>query len=296
VVDLRELLSKINFDRIRLPGEVEQRPITQAAVSKALGVSPRRICFASTHRAALKTNPAGSKYVGSFSVPFTESIYPIFHEMTSLELFKSKFQGWWRSVQSQDELEEIKRWIEFAGPLVFLRDTLALSVALAENQLPEGGRSPMGELEYRAKWHRDRDAIDRLIQAIVKAVRDLPFYRDAELICAVPPRPGKAFDLPSLLSERVAAQLGKRDITAQLTWGGEKPSLKEIAVEDKWARLEAVGLRCGTPVANQRVLLIDDLYQSGVTLQFVAKTLVEAGARHIYGLAIVKSRGDSDNV
>jgi predicted amidophosphoribosyltransferase len=34
---------------------------------------------------------------------------------------------------------------------------------------------------------------------------------------------------------------------------------------------------------------MDDLYQSGTTMQFVAMKLKQAGARHVYGLALVKA-------
>ncbi len=43
------------------------------------------------------------------------------------------------------------------------------------------------------------------------------------------------------------------------------------------------------------ILLLDDLYQSGITMQYVAMKLQKAGAEKIFGLSIVKSLNDTDN-
>lgn len=43
------------------------------------------------------------------------------------------------------------------------------------------------------------------------------------------------------------------------------------------------------------VILIDDKYQSGTTINFVASILRGAGAGAIYGLCIVKTARDTDN-
>ncbi len=178
---------------------------------------------------------------------------------------------------------------------MFLRDTLALSVALGEHQLQEGGHSHLGDLEYRAKYHEDEEAIEELCASCETIVRRLAYYDRVDAVCAVPPRQGKKFDLPSVIAERLAQRLGVPDVTANFNWKGEKTSLKESPIEEKWDRLEEVGLGWDKKLSAKHVLLIDDLYQSGITMQFAAMHLLEAGAQRVYGLAIVKSRRDSDN-
>ena len=44
------------------------------------------------------------------------------------------------------------------------------------------------------------------------------------------------------------------------------------------------------------VILLDDLYQSGVTFQYVGMKLLSSGASRILGLSLVKGRGDRDNL
>ena len=42
--------------------------------------------------------------------------------------------------------------------------------------------------------------------------------------------------------------------------------------------------------------LVDDLYQSGVSMNYVAILLLEAGARKVFGLACEKTCSNDDNV
>lgn len=295
VKDLKNILSKLSFGAIELPENPNQPKISGSAVAKILEQRPRRVCFESTHQNALKEK-AGEKWAGSFSVPFRESVYPLFHKMTGLELWHSKDHGnWWRSLKTPNEVETVRNWIAAVRPLVFLRDTLALSIALAEHQVSEGGRSAIGELEKRAKYDGDRAAIEHLTARCVQTINTLPYYSDVDAVCAIPPRQGKGFDLPTEIVARLAKALSKPDLTSLFNWINKKPSLKDEKFEKKWATLEAVGLKCNTELNKKKVLLLDDLYQSGITIQFVAMELLNAGATRVYGLTLVKSRRDSDN-
>lgn len=154
---LKMLLSRLTG----FPSYPAQGEISKDTVANALKRKPRRICFASTHKNALKRKE-GDRWVGSFSVPFPESVYPIFYKMTDLDLRESakvfegqQRPGWWRSVRDEEEFEKIEEWMREMDSLVFMSDQLALSVSLGEYQTPEGGRSEIGELEYQAKWKQD---------------------------------------------------------------------------------------------------------------------------------------------
>ena len=49
-------------------------------------------------------------------------------------------------------------------------------------------------------------------------------------------------------------------------------------------------------VADKIVLLIDDLYQSGVTMNYAAMMLLGEGAKAVLGLACEKTCRNDDNV
>lgn len=64
----------------------------------------------------------------------------------------------------------------------------------------------------------------------------------------------------------------------------EHVKLKNLAVEDKVKTLmDAFALH--EPIKGKTIVLVDDLYQSGVTLWSLARFLKQNGARAVYGLA-----------
>lgn len=78
-----------------------------------------------------------------------------------------------------------------------------------------------------------------------------------------------------------------------------KSALKGVSVEEKiriWQELYDGGcVELSASVDGRTVVIVDDLYQSGATMWMYAKYLKEQGARHVFGLACVKSLRDTDN-
>ena len=48
-------------------------------------------------------------------------------------------------------------------------------------------------------------------------------------------------------------------------------------------------------VKDKTVILIDDKYQSGITIQYIAMKLQQDGTCEVYGLSFVKTLSDADN-
>jgi predicted amidophosphoribosyltransferase len=205
----------------------------------------------------------------------------------------------WRSVQDEAEFTRIREWILAQGTRKFLRNCLDLSVALDYNiaNLENGQYTEIGDLEHRAKSICDTEAVAGLSSVCVEAIQNLPYYRDAELIVAVPPMSAKKYDLPSQVAAKISVDLKKKNLTDCFAWDHSKQKpLKGARIEEKWALLEPTGLRLNCPISNKSdVILIDDKYQSGTTMQFVAMKLQEAGARYIFGISLVKTLRDTDN-
>lgn len=150
-----------------------------------------------------------------------------------------------------------------------------------------------GQLEHNAKENQDESAIAELAEMLADVIRHHPTLSRAEVIAAVPPRPSKTFHLPSRLVDAIGLQLG-RPVGLQLA-KTEVPKLKDLTLEQKIATL-AQAFTLGEAVAGKSILLVDDLYQSGVTLWSLARYLNAHGAREVFGLACVKSWRDTDNV
>lgn len=178
-----------------------------------------------------------------------------------------------------------------------MRDCLTSSIALDFNLTDsKDTHTEMGDCEARCKIQHDGQALGRIVEAMAATIRELPGYRSAPMIAAVPPRLGKTYDLPSLLSATLAKELGKIDITGSLAFNATKKQIKEIPLEDKWGAWDQAGLACSAPYQGRPdVILIDDKYQSGISAQYVGSKLREFGLGGIYGLYIVKTLRDTDN-
>ncbi|WP_337997668.1 hypothetical protein [Oleispirillum naphthae] len=271
-----------------------RKNITKADVESLRGTGVHRICFA--HQHAKEPKRADPPNIGFFNVPFLNSVGFILGEETDLELFKGKY-GYFRSIQSESEFRTIDTWCRGQGTRIFLRDCLDLSIALDQNLVDNesGTYTHLGALEARAKNAPDEAALSELTDIIADQIRSLPGYRNAPFIAAVPPKPGKTYDLPSVLAARVTASLGKEDLTPRFSFKEKKGTVKQLPVDQKWEAWESTGLELSPPIKGGAVILVDDKYQSGTTLQFVASKLINAGADKVFGLCIVKTLRDTDN-
>ncbi len=273
--------------------------ITRETVLEKHALEPRRRCFA-LHSGIQQKKRNDSK---SFSVNFSESIKPIFEEQTKLNLFESKeYKNYYRIIGSNEELEVIASWEKQHGSRVFIRDCLYASLALDTNFVDNEScqRTEIGDLEYRGKNNQEQKAINQLVDIIAKTINDLPFYEGADFICSVPSGSDKKFNLPSSVTSLVSAKISKQDITKGFVFGKQKSSVKASTFDEKWDVWEDAQISFqNNPefnVDDRTIVLIDDKYQSGITIQYIAMKLQEAGANEVYGLSFVKTLRDTDNI
>ncbi len=260
----------------------------------------KRICFQTTHSREPKRGDP--RHIGSFNIPFLDTIKGVLDAECPLDFLPNKHVpgGYWRPIQSEEEFQRIKEWVGRQGSRVFLRDCLDMSLALGMNMALKEGAPPahteLGDLESRAKNNADPAAIAALVDRFAATIAELPRYRDAKLIAAIPPSRGKTYDFPSVLVGRLAERLGLEDVTSRFQFAQPKGSVKSTNLEDKWETLAKAGLAFSPRLMNRpSMILVDDKYQSGCSAHFVASVLREAGAGCIFGIYAVKTLGDSDN-
>ncbi|MCY3725259.1 MAG: hypothetical protein OXF95_01320 [Rhodobacteraceae bacterium] len=273
--------------------------ITREAVHKKHCLQPRRRCFADNSGIQQKKKNSSR----SFSVKFSETIRLIFLAETGLDLFyKSQYNNYYRMIRTDEELHQIQQWEEKQGHRVFLRDCLSASIALDTNLVDNESAeyTHVGLLEHKGKRQQDQKAIEELSEITAQTINELPFYKDADLICSVPPGPSKDFDLPSRVTSLVSSKVGKKDVTGGFVYNGLKSSVKKSTFDEKWDVWEKAQVSFKNSaelnVNDKSVILIDDKYQSGITIQYIAMKLQQAGAYKVYGLSFVKTLRDTDNV
>jgi hypothetical protein len=275
--------------------EIPAKPSSKEIIIGTLDLRPRKICFSSTHKTSLKRK-AGNGSVGIFSVPFGDTIKPIFEQFTRSKLFLSQDYGnYWCFIKSDADYEQISQFFIQYGDIVFLKDSLELSIALAENFSEDEERSYLGDLEYKAKYSNDEHALKEIISLTTDWLNKLPFYNKADFICAVPPSINGKDNLPRQIVKGLNG-FGFQNISDNVYWKQNKEGLKEVQFSEKYDILDSTGLSINCNIKDKVIILVDDLYQSGVTMQFIAKELKLAGASKILGLAIVKSRRNTDNI
>ena len=240
------------------------------------------------------------KSTPTFSVKFQETIRPIYESMTGNQLiYNQQYEQFYHWLDRPEAIGLVERWEKNMGDYVFLRDCLFTSIALSahmeeDNRTQTNVGKVFNYAKYKVGQEKHARAVEVLAGRMIKAIEKLPFYREATHIAAVPPRPGKEFDLPSALVAEIARKRKMVDITDNFRYSNQRVPVKTLERNQKWANCEQSGLSFNGQL-DQPVILIDDLYQSGVTVNYTAMTLQQAGATSVYGLYAVKSQRDTDN-
>lgn len=284
----------INFDFRFI--DVPQKTINKELLAEFIhDSSTKRIHFATVHKNALK--PGEDGVVGWLNLPFDQP----FESIARSELGMSRVtfpprsgSSFYRLIGNQEEFDKIQDFINKYNDIVFLRDCLDLSVALSMyDYYPEGEESPvrtvLGQHEYEVKYESDKKDTSADMEALVSEMQSrleqLPYFKLADCICAVPS--SKPF-----MKEIISRLKGFAfvDISSGVIWSNKTDEMKDAEnAERKLALIESSNLSINVNVKGKTVLLIDDMYNSGVTMQYVAMKLKEAGAKRVLGMTLCKS-------
>lgn len=259
------------------------------------GTTPNRICFATVHKNALKPNSPvyAEKQPYNFGVPFNHGVVFEFFKSTGIRLRQNGAAYWTGLTLEQSEV--VKNWIASQGTRVFLKDFFDCSVALGERSV-DFVETELGALFHSAKYNQDEAAVAEISRRLRKTIETMANFEGALLLSCPPPRLGKEWDLPTELATRVARKLGVEFLSLG-EWQNDKGQLKDVPADKKWAILANAGFRVNPKLrsGDKRVVLIDDIYQSGATLNFLRSSLTAAGVARASAISIVKAQRDSDN-
>jgi hypothetical protein len=256
--------------------------------------SPKRINFASYHVNALRRVAGKKDVIGKLVLPFDEPFEAIACSILSIGkiLFPSQFgNNFYRLIFSEEEYKNLEAFIAQFKDIVFLRDTLDLSIALSMHEMKPEKRTVLGEHEFMVKYRSEQidTTADKtaLVAEMQRRLEELPYFKLADYICAVPS--SKPF-VKVIISELKGFSFA--DISNKVSWANKSGSLKNIESADKkldmiqsWDLQFAEDL----DLNGKTILLVDDMYQSGVTMQYIAMRMKESGAKRVFGIALVKS-------
>lgn len=180
-------------------------------------------------------------------------------------------------------------WLEgFALDIHKVRSTFAGYNEFGHAQF-DTTRSPVGELVFRLKYRGDETVIPVLVNAVETFWKT--WQPSVDAIVPVPPsiprRKQPVIQVAEALSERLKIPL----CTECVTKVKQTPQLKNFNEYNK--RIEALkDAFAVTPEAtkDRRLLLFDDLHDSGATVRMIAELLQkEGGAEALYLLTLTRT-------
>jgi competence protein ComFC len=152
-------------------------------------------------------------------------------------------------------------------------------------------RSDIGELLYRFKYRSDSTAADEItdaVEALVKAWKPR-----IDILIPVPPSSSRAVQPVLVLADAIGERLHVAVMNC-VTRVREVPQLKNVYDLDERAKLlDGLHTVDASQVRGKSILLFDDLFRSGATMNAISSILYEKGkASDVYALTITRTRSN----
>lgn len=154
-------------------------------------------------------------------------------------------------------------------------------------------RSEMGDLLYRLKYKSDKLALDDIIDTVVNFLKNHWKIVDAiAAIIPVPPSRNRTFQPVLRIAKGISSRLKIPFHADILVKTKETSELKNVfEFETRMKLLKNAFGAASNMLRGKSILLIDDLYRSGATLNAVTEILYKQGKIHkVYVLTLTKTR------
>jgi predicted amidophosphoribosyltransferase len=150
-------------------------------------------------------------------------------------------------------------------------------------------RSAIGEMVYLYKYRGERRLARDLAARWIDLIALHPEWPRADAIVPVPPSLQREFDPVTLLAQSLAEQLKVPALVAALVkTRTTRPQKDMTALAQKQANV-AGAFALKTDVRGKRLILVDDLFDSGATLAEAARVLARGGAASVIVLTLTKT-------
>jgi len=152
-------------------------------------------------------------------------------------------------------------------------------------------RSEIGELLYRLKYRKDSSVLDDIITTATQFIKSTNWAVDS-IVCVPPSRKGRKFQLVPPIAIGIGRVLGIDVCVDTIVKVKDTPELKNIFDFEERMRILKNGFQIRDPVvAGNSILLFDDLYRSGATLNTVSSLLQREGkVKNVYVLTLTMTR------
>ena len=148
-------------------------------------------------------------------------------------------------------------------------------------------RSPLGELVYQLKYRGGQPT-----DIVETAVAFIQARWDGAVDCVVSPPPSlhRTKQPAALIADGIATSLGVPFLPSVTIKATATQQMKNVALHER-APLLSQAIQAGSDsVQGKRVLLVDDLWETGSTLRRVAEILNQGGAAEIRALVMTRTK------
>lgn len=153
-------------------------------------------------------------------------------------------------------------------------------------------RSELGELLYKLKYRADPSAVDLIAETAAEFLKE-KWRIDVDLIVPVPPsdtsrKRQPVLEVATAISERIGIELCLDGVVKVK----QTPQLKNVFdFKERIAALEGAFTVEKAKIQGKRVLLFDDLFRSGATMNTITECLMtDGGADVVYALTLTRTR------
>jgi predicted amidophosphoribosyltransferase len=136
-------------------------------------------------------------------------------------------------------------------------------------------RSELGELVYRLKYRGDKAALAPLCEVAIEFIRQKDIVPD--ILIAVPPSKHRQVQPIMQIAEAITAGLGAAHSHDALTKVRGTDQLKSTDTTQREKMLEGAFRASEEIISGKRILLVDDLYQTGASMRAVAREIRQNG-------------------
>lgn len=150
-------------------------------------------------------------------------------------------------------------------------------------------RSEVGELVYRLKYQGDQSAVPPLARVVAEFIssKNLPI----DVVVPMPPSKQRSVQPVRSIAASVAKRLDIAYDSRALRKVRESPELKSMTeLKDRRAALAGAFIASAEALKGKSVLLLDDLYRSGASMEEAARAIRKSGAKAVYALALTRTR------
>lgn len=149
-------------------------------------------------------------------------------------------------------------------------------------------RSGVGSLAYRLKYQNDTSVIPSLVEQVLELIQKHPELSQVDLILPVPPSQNRDVD-PVLAFSKACANALKIPVQAIIMKTRQTQPQKELKnLAQKHANVAGAFVLRGN-IEGKRLLLVDDLFDTGATLEEITHLLLKQGASQVNVLTITRT-------